>query len=303
MNVNFRPSVIIPTYNYARYLSEALDSVLAQTLSPHEIIVIDDGSTDHTAEIAARYARRITYIQQANRGVPAARNSGIARATGNWLAFLDADDLWEPDFLERVAPVCASRPRPALVFTDFRTFGTNAAIHRVSSQFAAWNPTDHLLSPFASIMPSAALVSADVPIRFHEWALANQDAMYFNEVAETGPIRCVAEPLMRHRLHPASIQAHGSRVPYLLHWAKGREAVRPGTIARLFRTLAHLTLVARWKRDWSQYWMLREHCNAHWPPELARPSVLTERLWPRALYRAKDAWDHLRTSRSIARSD
>ena len=92
-------SVIIPCYNYARFLGAALDSVLGQTYSNLEVIVIDDGSSDNTAEVAALYAGRIRYIHQENQGLSASRNNGIALASHDLLAFLDADDEWEPEFV------------------------------------------------------------------------------------------------------------------------------------------------------------------------------------------------------------
>jgi glycosyltransferase involved in cell wall biosynthesis len=92
-------SVIIPVFNGERFLAEAIESVLAQAYHPLEIIVIDDGSTDSTAEIAHRFADQISYIRQPNRGPAAARNAGLRRAQGDLIGFLDADDLWTPDKL------------------------------------------------------------------------------------------------------------------------------------------------------------------------------------------------------------
>ena len=89
-------SVIIPTYNRAHCVSEAVDSVLAQVPPADEVIVIDDGSTDNTAEVLAGYGDRITVLRQKNAGAAAARNTGIRHATGEWVAFLDSDDLWRP---------------------------------------------------------------------------------------------------------------------------------------------------------------------------------------------------------------
>jgi len=94
-----RFSVIIPAYNAAATLARAVDSVLAQSYPAHEIIVIDDGSTDETPEVAARYCTKLRYIRQANAGVSSARNHGAQAATGDWLAFLDADDWYYPDRL------------------------------------------------------------------------------------------------------------------------------------------------------------------------------------------------------------
>lgn len=94
-----RFSVVIPAYNAAATLAQAIDSVRAQTWPAHEIIVVDDGSTDATADVAAGYGAAVTLIRQPNRGVSVARNAGAAAATGDWLAFLDADDTYAPDRL------------------------------------------------------------------------------------------------------------------------------------------------------------------------------------------------------------
>jgi glycosyltransferase involved in cell wall biosynthesis len=93
-------SVVIPSYNYGRFVVEAVKSALAQTYRPIEVIVVDDGSTDDTAERLAAYADRIRYIRQENSGLSAARNTGIRAATGEWVALLDADDLWHRQKLE-----------------------------------------------------------------------------------------------------------------------------------------------------------------------------------------------------------
>jgi len=93
-------SVVIPAYNIEAYLARALDSVLAQTLKPDEIMVIDDGSTDQTAAVAQRYGSRVRYIHQSNAGPSAARNTGIRAAEGQWVAFLDGDDEWLAEKLE-----------------------------------------------------------------------------------------------------------------------------------------------------------------------------------------------------------
>src|ERR1035437_9168643 len=90
-------SVIIPAYNSAAYLEDAIQGVMAQTFRDIEIIVINDGSTDQTGNIMSAYANQVVYIRQKNQGPSAARNRGINQANGKYVAFLDADDLYWPD--------------------------------------------------------------------------------------------------------------------------------------------------------------------------------------------------------------
>jgi GT2 family glycosyltransferase len=94
-------TAVIPAYNYARYLAQAIDSVLEQDYSPFEVVVVDDGSTDNTADVVAQYGQQVRYIHQTNAGLSAARNTGIYAAQHNYVAFLDADDQWLPEFLKR----------------------------------------------------------------------------------------------------------------------------------------------------------------------------------------------------------
>jgi glycosyltransferase involved in cell wall biosynthesis len=93
-------TVIIPTFNRAAWLPETVRSVLSQTVAPLEILIVDDGSTDDTEAVCGQFTEPVRYIRQDNAGVGAARNRGAAEARGEWLAFLDSDDLWTPDKLE-----------------------------------------------------------------------------------------------------------------------------------------------------------------------------------------------------------
>jgi glycosyltransferase involved in cell wall biosynthesis len=115
-----RISVIIPAFNAAVFLAEAIESALGQTLPPREVIVVDDGSTDATAEVAQRFAPRTRYAYQANQGIGAARNLGVALATGELLSFLDADDRWSPDKLALQASALAAESDIDLVFGHVR---------------------------------------------------------------------------------------------------------------------------------------------------------------------------------------
>ena len=111
-------SVIIPTYNRWPMLGEAVDSVLAQTAAGHELIVVDDGSTDETPLRLRDYGARLTVLTQSRRGVAAARNAGVRHASGRYLAFLDSDDLWHPSKLERQLDFMEGNPRAEICQTD-----------------------------------------------------------------------------------------------------------------------------------------------------------------------------------------
>ncbi len=109
-------SAIIPVYNGERYLAEAIESILAQTYRPIEIIVVDDGSTDGSASIAKGFSDHVQYFYQSNGGCPAARNTGIKNARGSFFAFLDADDLWTEDKSARQIAVMEADPGLQIVF-------------------------------------------------------------------------------------------------------------------------------------------------------------------------------------------
>jgi len=112
-------SALIPTYNRAGYVGRAIESCLMQTLAPQEIIVVDDGSTDGTAEVLATYGDKLTVVRQSNSGLSAARNAGIRVASGDYVAFLDDDDVWLPDKLACQKQALADAPGALVVSTDF----------------------------------------------------------------------------------------------------------------------------------------------------------------------------------------
>jgi len=115
-------SVIIPTFNSVSYISEAVNSVLSQTYSPVELIVINDGSTDSTREILASIQAPFQYIYQANGGTGAARNAGVEASSGDFLAFLDSDDIWLSDKLQRQMEVFEQNPETDVVYGQAMQF-------------------------------------------------------------------------------------------------------------------------------------------------------------------------------------
>jgi glycosyltransferase involved in cell wall biosynthesis len=115
-------SCIVPVFNGEKFLSAALDSIYAQTWRPIEVIVVDDGSTDGTKDVVAQYAGRLVYVRQQNAGQAAARNRGLAIAQGEFVAFLDADDLWHPEKLARQMACFMARPALEMCITYEKHF-------------------------------------------------------------------------------------------------------------------------------------------------------------------------------------
>ncbi|HML74103.1 MAG TPA: glycosyltransferase family A protein [Anaerohalosphaeraceae bacterium] len=110
MENTFHITVVIPAYNAASHIERAIRSVLAQTYPADEVIVVNDGSADQTSEIVRQFGSRVRLIEQANAGVSAARNAGIQAAAGQWIAFLDADDEWLPNHLEKHRTLLSQNP-------------------------------------------------------------------------------------------------------------------------------------------------------------------------------------------------
>jgi len=141
-------SVVIPLYNKAAYIRRAVDSVLAQTYQDFELIVVDDGSTDEGPEIVAGYADpRLRLIRQANAGVSAARNRGVAEAQAELVAFLDADDEWRPWFLETVIGLRQRFPEAGAFATAYEIFD-GERLRRPDFQTGIDNPEGGILHDY-----------------------------------------------------------------------------------------------------------------------------------------------------------
>lgn len=114
-------SIVVVTYNRARFLKDALDSILRQTFKDYEIILVDDGSTDNTKEIVTQY-EGIHYIYQEHAGISKARNTAVKAAKGKWIATLDSDDLWIEDKLQKQVDYLQTHPDCRILYTAFKNF-------------------------------------------------------------------------------------------------------------------------------------------------------------------------------------
>lgn len=202
-------AVIIPTYNRAHLIAETLDSVLGQSYGPSEIIVVDDGSTDDTESVLARYAPRVRYIRIMNSGPCAARNRGVAATTAPWLAFCDSDDFWHAEKLRSHVDLCSKARDVEYWFTNFR-----AIRNRVWSENSKFDnlPADYWGSARKTLEPNSFVLCKEffLPLLSHQPVLPStllmtrsffESAGGWNETLGRNPsedieflFRCVVRP-------------------------------------------------------------------------------------------------------------
>lgn len=203
-------SVVIPTLNYGRFVAAAVESVLTQTRRPKEVIVVDGGSTDDTLDRLQAFGDAIVLIQQTDRGLPAQRNAGAAAASGDLVAFLDADDIWLPTKLERQLQRLDEAPEAALVYCGMEIFvESGATVGQLLDGPEGWVWPDMLLSRRAWVVGpgSTAVVRAVAftEIGGFDCAMTNlEDWEFCLRLAMRYPIARVAEPLVRYRLHSSN---------------------------------------------------------------------------------------------------
>jgi glycosyltransferase involved in cell wall biosynthesis len=212
-------SVVIPAYNAERFIREAIESVQSQTLQVAEIIVVDDGSSDGTCEIAGSLGARV--IQQTNQGVSAARNAGVRAATQPWIALLDADDVWDPRKIELQWGAIERYPSAALVYCYIDPFVDPACKdkslreHYERAALTAEAPppeavsyiprvSPDMLATDVAFCPSTAAVRRDALIgagMFDEGLSFYEDYECFLRVLASCSFLIVKRPLVKYRVH------------------------------------------------------------------------------------------------------
>jgi glycosyltransferase involved in cell wall biosynthesis len=226
-------SCIIAVYNGERYLRETLDSILAQTYQPLQIIVADDGSIDGTAKVAADYGDRITYLRQSNKGYAAAKNLGLSAAKGDFIAFLDADDLWHLEKLARQMARLRERPEVDLCFTRFENFWMPELAEeerRYRGQF--------LSQPQSAWSISTLLARRSVFLRFGDFQDSSrglENMTWFLRASARGAvIEVLADILMYRRFNMESFTRRGRAevfdnfLPILKEWRDYQRQRRNG---------------------------------------------------------------------------
>lgn len=211
-------SVIIPCYNHGHYLPCALNSVLAQTFTDWEAIIVDDGSTDNTRQVAAQFTDpRIRYIYQENRGLSAARNTGIRAAQGEYLAFLDADDEWEPHFLAVCVAVLSAENTLAATVTLTRFIDENGRVlPRIGGQVVGEQEfRSRLLAggffPVHAVMVKAEVVRTAGLFDEHLTSLEDWD-LWLRITANGGRMCSIPQPLARYRMVTGSMSTNAARM-------------------------------------------------------------------------------------------
>jgi|SRR5215471_15712208 len=199
-------SVVIPTYNNARFLPEALDSLLGQTFRDFELIVVDDGSTDDTLEVLKPYRHLIRYLRKENGGPASARNLGIRHATGDLIAFQDADDIWLPDKLRLQIDYLREHSEIGVVFSDVTFFGaerreTCCVKQRFSPKAGMTFENlfhDHFVGMSTVVVRGSCLDEVGL---FDESLIGAEDYNLYLRLAKKFQFGFLDEPLIKKRLH------------------------------------------------------------------------------------------------------
>lgn len=298
MTADFRVSVVVPCYNGEAYLERTLQSALEQTLPPREIIVVDDGSTDDSAGVVGRFGSLVRLIRQDNAGESRARNVGMMAAVHDWVALLDADDVWEPTKLERQAEVCLSQPDLVCShtwFSDLHGEEVRTAELPLHMQPPVYDLPNVLLNFL--VFPSSAVIRRAARVDFPEWTKAGEDALFFAELSRRGRFHFIDEPLTLYRRHARSQTASSTNIvrarESVLHWLDttdvGSRYEHVLVRQALFVDLAARAQVAIWRRDWKLYWAIRSLVKQHERPEDPALLPLRQRIWPRWVYSMADA--------------
>lgn len=297
-------SVIIPCYNGADFIGQTIESVLAQTDPVREVIVIDDGSTDDSAAIIERYTdRNVELIRQDNRGESRARNVGIERAAGEYVALLDADDIWLADKVAR--QVAALRAMPDAVAVHTRVFNFESQLDdraREETEKTKDNSGIADLLSYHYVTPSTLMIRRDVlmehGIRFDPAVRHSEDMLFAAELCLAGPLRLVDHPLTAKRIHGAQQSGDPQHAIWSLqsrvNWCR-QNAHRIGTdVAKaidqqLGQRMIQVLEDRFWRRELTGFAEARRVAIGLYPALVESSSVLTRMIWPRWMYAIRDA--------------
>jgi glycosyltransferase involved in cell wall biosynthesis len=214
-----RVSVILPVFDAARTIEQAIDSLRAQSFADFEILAVDDGSSDRSLEILQRYGDSIKILRQENRGPSAARNLGVANSSGEYLGFLDADDWWKPEFLATMVARLERDPQCVMGYCDLQLVDSLGKPFQTSLMAVRENRSPSvadMLGTLWPIMPSGALVrrsALEAVGGYPEKLRAFEDVFLWLLLREKGPFAYVPEKLAAWRFahFPAALKASGGQ--------------------------------------------------------------------------------------------
>ena len=212
-------SCIVPVYNGERFLAEALASILAQTHKNIEIIVVDDGSTDGTPQIIEGLPTSVRALRQQNRGPAAARNAGVALATGSFMAFLDADDLWHKGKLERQLRRFEQRPELQISFATMRNVMAQGSVANVTADALSTdplvNPENWPVIPFSPCTLLARRAAFVEVGPFNEALRRGEDTEWFvRMMMRKVPYEVIPDLLLDRRIHAANLTRESPPTPF-----------------------------------------------------------------------------------------
>lgn len=217
-----RVSIIVPAYNCARYLPAAIDSVIRQTFADWELIIVNDGSTDDTPSVVSSYSHRLgtklRYVYQSNRGVSAARNAAIQESRGEFVAILDADDVWLPARLARGVAVMDSNPAVGLVHSQIARVNSDGAVvdyHSFPPRYQAGQIAVDIFTRRANVLSPSVLLRKrclDVVGLFDETMHATEDRDLWFRIAERYEVAYIHEILAHYRVSTGSATSDPDRM-------------------------------------------------------------------------------------------
>lgn len=208
-------SIIIPNYNHAQYVGDAIDSVLNQTYTDYEVIVVDDGSRDNSREVIDAFGNKVRAIYQQNQGLSAARNTGINAARGRYIGVLDADDMYEPDFLETLVSALESRPDADGIYCGYRFVDhLNNPLPQVEAREVAPEKLYQALVDGNFLVPESMFVRKycyDKVGPFDTSLRALEDFDMWLRITSQFKIIYTTKVLTRHRILPGSMSTDPTR--------------------------------------------------------------------------------------------
>ncbi|MEP6912451.1 MAG: glycosyltransferase [bacterium] len=288
-------SVIIPNYNYGRYLTQALDSVLTQSYPHKEVIVVDDGSTDSSELVVRGYGERVKWCQQQRQGVSSARNRGVGETRGDLVAFLDADDLWLQTKLEKQVRKFLDDPELGLVHCGVEEIDSyGKSLRTTLDGMSGWVAKEMLLfkesvivgSGSTALVPRATFESIG---GFDTRLSTSADWDFGYRVAKLQRIGFVAEALVQYRVHTSNMHANVELMEHdmLIGYAKAFANANPEL--RLLRKRCygnlHTALAGSFFRAGKRAQFMRHGLKSIWytPSNFTRIFGFPFRWWQRRL--------------------